>query len=122
MRRRYPAALGEPDEQSPDPYVRGVVVYRYRCWKCRHTFRHYPVSIAWVDEANPQAVKRWLGPMVKQLGVSVIVTDDLMQYKTVADQLDLVHQGAKPRSEAAGPISCPPLGWPYLEGTKRNCP
>ena len=170
-----------------DPYVREVVVYRYHCWRCRHTFRHYPegvdqaqqtqrlrtlaaicwslglsyrgiekvfavfrvgidhmtawrdvqeragqlrkkrmwkkvrvlgvdgayvrgmgktqpvvvavdlgdgepVSIAWVDEANPQAVKRWLGPLVKQLGVSVIVTDDLASYKVVAKKLDLEHQ------------------------------
>jgi len=170
-----------------DPYVQEVIVYRYHCWVCRHTFRHYPegvdqaqqtqrlralaaicwamglsyrslekmftvfrvgidhmtawrdvqerakqlrqkrmwkkvrvlgvdgayvrgmgktqpvvvavdlgsgepVSIANIDEAKPSAVKRWLGPLVKQLGVSVIVTDDLVHYKTVADQLDLEHQ------------------------------
>ena len=54
-----------------------------------------PVSVAYIDEAKPNAVKRWLGPLVKQLGVSVIVTDDLVHYKTVADQLDLEHQGSK---------------------------
>ena len=37
-------------------------------------------------------MKRWLEPLVKRLGVSVIVTDDLMTYRTVADQLDLEHQ------------------------------
>jgi hypothetical protein len=51
-----------------------------------------PVAVGCVDEYNPQAVRRWLGPLVKQLGVSVIVTDDLGHYKTVADQLDLEHQ------------------------------
>ena len=170
-----------------DPYVQEVLVYRYHCWVCRHTFRHYPegvdqaqqsqrlrtlaaicwamglsyrnlekmfsvfrvgidhmtawrdvqeragqlrkkqmwkrvrvlgvdgayvrgmgktqpvvvavdlgdgelISVAAIDEANPQAVKRWLGSLVKQLEVGVIVTDDLMQYKTVADQLDVEHQ------------------------------
>jgi len=51
-----------------------------------------PVAIGYVDEANPQAVKRWLEPIVKRLGVSVIVTDDLASYKVVARKLDLEHQ------------------------------
>jgi transposase len=170
-----------------DPQVRYVLVYRYRCCRCRHTFRHYPsgvdqaqqsqrlrklaalmwvmglsyrgiaallpvfgigigrmsawrdeqawaeqlrqqrkwkpvrvlgvdgayvrafgavrpvlvavdmgagqpVAIGYVDEYNPDAVRRWLEPLVKCLGVSVIVTDDLVHYKTVAQKLDLEHQ------------------------------
>ncbi len=51
-----------------------------------------PVAIGYVVEANPQAVKRWLEPLVKRLGVSVIVTDDLASYKVVARKLDLEHQ------------------------------
>lgn len=51
-----------------------------------------PVAVGYVDEYNPQAVRRWLGPLIKQLGVSVIVTDDLVHYKTVADKLDVEHQ------------------------------
>jgi transposase-like protein len=51
-----------------------------------------PVSIGYVDEHDPQAVKRWLEPLVKQLGVSVIVTDDLMTYHVIAEKLDLEHQ------------------------------
>ena len=51
-----------------------------------------PVAIGYVDEHNPQAVQRWLEPLVKRLGVSVIVTDDLVHYKTVAEKLDLEHQ------------------------------
>jgi transposase-like protein len=51
-----------------------------------------PVALGYVDEANPQAVKRWLEPLVKRLGVSVIVTDDLASYKVVARKLDLEHQ------------------------------
>lgn len=51
-----------------------------------------PVSIGYVDEHDPQAVKRWLGPLVKQLGVSVIVTDDLFTYHVVTEKLDLEHQ------------------------------
>jgi len=51
-----------------------------------------PVGIGYVDENNPQAVRRFLVPLVERLGVSVIVTDDLMHYKTVAEKLDLEHQ------------------------------
>jgi len=170
-----------------DPHVREALVYRYRCCRCGHTFRHYPegvtqaqqsqrlcklaalmwvlglsyrgvegllevfririgrmtawrdvqgwaeqlrqgrqwkpvrvlgidgayvrawgeirpvivavdlgvgqpVAIGYVDEYKPQAVRKWLEPLVKQLGVSVIVSDDLLHYKTVADKLDLAHQ------------------------------
>ena len=32
-----------------DPYVSEVLVYRYRCCRCRHTFRHYPRG---VDQAQ----------------------------------------------------------------------
>jgi hypothetical protein len=170
-----------------DPQVRWVMVYRYRCCGCRHTFRHYPagidqaqqsqrlrklaalcwvlglsyrgiaavfavfqvgispmsawrdaqelaeqhkrsrmwkpvrvlgldgayvrgwgevrpvlvavdlgegkpVAIGYVNEYDPQVVRRWLAPLVKRLGVSVIVTDDLVHYKTVAEKLELEHQ------------------------------
>ena len=51
-----------------------------------------PVAIGYIDEKDPKAVRRWLEPLVKRLGVSVIVTDDLMTYRTVAEQLDLEHQ------------------------------
>ena len=51
-----------------------------------------PVAIGYVDEYNPQAVRRWLEPLVQRLGVSVIVTDDLVHYKTVAEKLCLEHQ------------------------------
>ena len=51
-----------------------------------------PVAIGFLDERNPDAVRRWLEPIMKRLGVSVIVTDDLVSYKIVADKLDLEHQ------------------------------
>jgi len=51
-----------------------------------------PVAIGYLDEKDSQAVRRWLEPLVKRLGVSVIVTDDLSTYRTVAEQLDLEHQ------------------------------
>ena len=51
-----------------------------------------PVTIGYIDESDPQALKRWLEPMVKRLGVSVIVTDDLMSYRIVAERLGLEHQ------------------------------
>jgi transposase-like protein len=51
-----------------------------------------PVEIGYVDEHNPDKVRRWLEPLVKRLGVSVIVTDDLFTYRVVAEKLDLEHQ------------------------------
>jgi transposase-like protein len=51
-----------------------------------------PVQIGYVDEHDPQAVRRWLEPLVKQLGVSVIVTDDLVTYRVVTEKLALEHQ------------------------------
>lgn len=178
---------GSRTRQVRDPHLRTVRVSRYRCCRCRHTFRHYPagvdqaqqtqrlrklaalcwilglsyrgigvvfavfgvdisrmsawrdaqeldgqlkrkrlwkpvrvlgldgayvrawggvrpvlvavdlgekqpVAIGYIDEYNPQAVRRFLEPLVKRLGVSVIVTDDLVHYKTVAEKLGLEHQ------------------------------
>jgi transposase-like protein len=51
-----------------------------------------PLVIGYVNEFNPQAVRRFLEPLVKRLGVSVIVTDDLVHYKRVAEKLELEHQ------------------------------
>ena len=170
-----------------DPQIHEVVVYRYRCCRCKHTFRHYPagisaasqtlrmqalaaigwlmglsyrggsvylsgfgvilgrmsiwrdvqgraagwerehswkpvrvagvdgayvrgwgetqpvlvvvdlgtgqpITVGYVDEKNPQAVKKFLEPLVQRLGISVIVTDDLASYKQVADDLHLEQQ------------------------------
>src|SRR3972149_1658884 len=51
-----------------------------------------PVAIGYMDEYNARAVKQWLEPLVKRLGVSVLVTDDLVHFKSVAKKLDLEHQ------------------------------
>lgn len=51
-----------------------------------------PVAVAQLDEANPQAVRRFLEPLVQRLGVSVIVTDDLATYRKAAEKLRLEHQ------------------------------
>ena len=50
------------------------------------------VSLGYVDEYDPQAVRDWLEGLVKNLGISVIVTDDLATYRWVAEKLDLGHQ------------------------------
>lgn len=50
------------------------------------------VAIGHVDESNPQAVRRFLEPLVQRLGVSVIVSDDLSSFRIVADQLGVEHQ------------------------------
>ncbi len=51
-----------------------------------------PVAVAELDEKDPGVVTRWLGPLVQQLGVEVIVTDDLGSYRRVAEELGLYHQ------------------------------
>jgi len=51
-----------------------------------------PVTVGYVDEKDPQAVRKFLEPLVQRLGVSVIVTDDLQSYRKVAGQLDLEQQ------------------------------
>ena len=51
-----------------------------------------PVAVGYVNELDPQAVRRWLAPLVQQHGITVIVTDDLSSYKIVAEKLQLGHQ------------------------------
>ncbi len=51
-----------------------------------------PVGLGYLDEKDPQAVRKFLEPLVQRLGVSVIVTDDLASYKAVARELDLEQQ------------------------------
>jgi transposase-like protein len=51
-----------------------------------------PVAIGDVDEKDPQKVLRWLRPLVKRLGVSVLVTDDLSSYRGMAEKLGVEHQ------------------------------
>jgi hypothetical protein len=50
------------------------------------------VALGYVDEHDPHAVQRWLEGLVKNLGVSVIVTDDLLTYHRIAEKLNLGHQ------------------------------
>jgi hypothetical protein len=51
-----------------------------------------PVAIGHVNEYDPWAVRRFLEPLVKRLGVSVIVSDDLITYHRVTEKLGVGHQ------------------------------
>jgi hypothetical protein len=51
-----------------------------------------PLAVGYVNEHDPQAVRRWLAPLVQQHGITVIVTDDLSSYKIVTEKLQLGHQ------------------------------
>jgi hypothetical protein len=51
-----------------------------------------PMAIGYVKEHDPQALKRWLQPLVQRHGITVIVTDDLFTYKIVAEKLQLTQQ------------------------------
>jgi transposase-like protein len=51
-----------------------------------------PIAVGYINEYDPQAVRRWLEPLVQRHGITVIVTDDLSSYKIVAEKLHLTHQ------------------------------
>lgn len=51
-----------------------------------------PIAVGYINEYEPQAICRWLAPLVQRHGITVIVTDDLSSYKIVAEQLQLGHQ------------------------------
>jgi hypothetical protein len=51
-----------------------------------------PLTLGYINEYDPQAVSRWLRPLVQRHGITVIVTDDLSSYKIVAEKLQLAHQ------------------------------
>ena len=51
-----------------------------------------PLAVGYVNESDPQAIRRWLEPLVQQHGITVIVTDDRFSYKIVAEKLQLGHQ------------------------------
>jgi hypothetical protein len=51
-----------------------------------------PLALGYINEHNPQAVRRWLASLVQQHGITVIVSDDLSSYKIVAEKLQLGHQ------------------------------
>jgi Transposase IS66 family len=50
------------------------------------------VAVGCLDEANPQAVRRFLQPLVQRLGVSVVVTDDLASFRSITPKLGVEHQ------------------------------
>ena len=51
-----------------------------------------PMAIEQIDEFTPQSVRRFVEPLVERLGVSVIVADDLVSFRTRAGKLGLEHQ------------------------------
>jgi len=51
-----------------------------------------PLAIGYLNEQDPQALRRWLEPLVQRHGITVIVTDDLSSYKVVSEKLQLGHQ------------------------------
>jgi len=51
-----------------------------------------PLALGYVNEHSPQAVQRWLAPLVQRHGITVIVSDDLFSYKVVTEKLQLEHQ------------------------------
>lgn len=51
-----------------------------------------PVAVAEVDEKNLPAMLKWLRPLVEELGVEVLVSDDLETFDQVAKALDRPRQ------------------------------
>ncbi len=58
---------GSQTRQVRDPQVETVRIYRYRCCRCRHTFRHYPEG---VDQAQQSRRLRQLAALCWVLGLS----------------------------------------------------
>lgn len=50
------------------------------------------LALAQIEESNAQAVAEWLQPLVDQLGVEVIVTDDLASLGAVVEQVNCKRQ------------------------------
>lgn len=50
------------------------------------------ISLAVIDEHTVDQVVAWLKPLVAELGIEVLVTDDLAESAQVAEQLGLQHQ------------------------------
>ena len=50
------------------------------------------IAFAEVDEHSVEQVVAWLKPWVAELGIEVLVSDDLAEYGPVAEQLGLQHQ------------------------------
>ena len=50
------------------------------------------ISLAQVDEHSVEQVVAWLKPLVMELGIEVLVSDDLNEAAQVAEQLGLQHQ------------------------------
>ncbi|MDH7488589.1 MAG: transposase [Anaerolineae bacterium] len=51
-----------------------------------------PVNLVEIDERDVEAVVAWLRPLVEEMGIQVLVTDDLATYKVIAERLELEHQ------------------------------
>lgn len=51
-----------------------------------------PVALVQIDERDTEAVMAWLGVLVEQLGVEVVITDDLAVYRAVTEMLEVEHQ------------------------------
>ena len=50
------------------------------------------VALAQMDEHSVEQVVEWLKPLVTELGIEVLVTDDLVEYAQVAERLGVQHQ------------------------------
>lgn len=94
-------AAQSPDVQGPRPKVRvlgvdglyGRVAGQARALTVAVDLgTGVPLRLAQIDEHDVQAVMAWLRPLVAELGIEVIVTDDLKEYGQVATQLGLQHQ------------------------------
>lgn len=64
-----------------------------------------PVAISYVEEYKPQALRKLLEPLVKQLGVSVIVSDEQDRGRQVGSGTSNL------------PVSCAALGRTHPQGT-----
>jgi hypothetical protein len=48
----------------------------------------HPVALAPIDEHDTERIVEWLKPLKDELGIEVSVTDDLREYRPVAEGLE----------------------------------
>ncbi len=51
-----------------------------------------PLALVQIDEQDTEQIVEWLKPLKEELGIEVIVTDDLNEYDQVAEQLGMQRQ------------------------------
>ena len=93
---------GGQKKRLRNPQVKQAVVYRYRCCRCRHTFRHYPVG---VDQAQQSQRLRNFAAACWRLGLSYRGIEMVLGVLGIRIDNMTAWRDLHGRSRAAGPAN-----------------